>query len=383
MPAKQKLVTVVVEFASAYGRGVAQGAMRYGRLLGPWQVAIRSHWAAGRDPAVIAADGVIIEATAPRMAEVAAENGRPAVNVCDVAERSVLPMVVNDNLAIGRIAAEHLLDCGLAHFGFVGDDRNWYARQRFEGLSQRVTEAGRSVAVCWLSPPDARPPDAMSPEEIVADWLRQTARPIGVLAQNDSAANLVMRAAEHAHLRVPDDVAIIGVDNDELICGSAPVRLSSVASAAERIGFEAARLLDAMFDGRTPPTERIEIEPAGLIVRESTDTLAVEDPVVAQAVAFIRQRADGDLTVDDILDNVAVSRRQLELRFKAALGRSPAREIRRTRMVRARALIDTTELPLGDIAHRCGFQDLSAFGRCFRRETGMSPTQYRTRTRLR
>jgi LacI family transcriptional regulator len=184
-----------------------------------------------------------------------------------------------------------------------------------------------------------------------------------------------------AGLRVPEDVAVVGVDNDELICETSRVPLSSVAVSAERIGFEAASLLERMMKGEAVDVGPLCIPPQGVVVRQSSDVLAIEDENVADALRYIADNAHKPIGVEDVLDHLTISRRQLEKRFQTVLGRSPAAEIRRIRIEKAKHLMDSTNLPLSRIAERSGFHDVSFLGKSFRRETGMTPTQYRRRTR--
>jgi len=180
---------------------------------------------------------------------------------------------------------------------------------------------------------------------------------------------------------VPEDVAVVGVDNDDLLCELARPSLSSVIVPAERVGYEAAALLDRLLAGNKPPRDPLLIPPPGVVSRKSSDVLAIDDPVVAQAVRFLRDSAHLPLRVSDVLRAVPVSRRALERRFQAVLGRGLAKEIRRLHVNQAKQLLANSELPMQTIAERCGFSSQYHFSRTFRKAVGTTPTAYRAEIR--
>lgn len=203
------------------------------------------------------------------------------------------------------------------------------------------------------------------------------------MAANDSAARHVVDVAHSLGLRVPEQVAVIGVDNDELLCEASPVPLSSVAVDAVRIGFEAARMLDAWLAGQRPQlTQPLLIPPLGVVTRQSSDASAIEDALVAQAVAWLQNHLRQPINIERLLDDLPVSRRQLELRFRLALGRTPAAELRRLRIERIKTLIDSTDLPFARIADEVGLASPAVLSQIFSREVGLTPSQYRQRARL-
>jgi LacI family transcriptional regulator len=369
-------VLIAAETGLAYGRGVAKGIVNYANLANQWSIALA--------PAVNILDsvrsanfaGVIVQAANRNETAALRAMDLPVVNIGDMQDGHVVPTVFSDHRAIATRAVDHLRSRGLKHLAFSGPDEGWYVEQRRAGFLAAVEAAGLGSPAFMHTTQAAQARGAG-----LVGMLKRGPHPLGVFAAHDFWARLVVSAALEIGLRVPEDVAVVGVDNDELVCETSPVPLSSVAVAAERIGFEAATLLDRMIKGEQVDIEPVLVPPQGVVVRQSSDLLAIEDPNVADALRYITEHAHRPISVEDILDHLTISRRQLEKRFQTVLGRSPATEIRRARIEKAKHLMDTTDLPLTKIAERSGFHDVSFLGKSFRRETGMTPTQYRRRTR--
>jgi LacI family transcriptional regulator len=191
----------------------------------------------------------------------------------------------------------------------------------------------------------------------------------------------VLYACRAEKLLVPEQVAVMGGDEDTLLCETCNPPLSGVALTSERIGYEAAALLDRLLHGGPRPTEPILIEPTRVVVRQSTDTLAITDPDLARAIAFIRVHAATAVRVSDVLREIAVSRSWLERRFQEVLGRSPAEEIRRVRLERTKQLLADTDLPVRQVATASGFASREYMAYAFKRATGLTPREFRRRTR--
>ena len=212
-------------------------------------------------------------------------------------------------------------------------------------------------------------------------WLRQLPKPVGVFAANDLWGLPVVEACRIAGLSVPDDVAVLGADNDELRCELARPSLSSIVSPAERVGYEAASLLEHLIHGAEPPAKPLLIPPIGVVTRQSSDVLAGCDPEVTAAVRFIRENAHRPLSVNDVLRKAPMSRRSLERHFRSILERSVGAEIRHVHLERVRDLLASTALRMDEVASRSGFTSVHYMSRIFRRETGMTPTAYRRQVR--
>jgi LacI family transcriptional regulator len=210
-------------------------------------------------------------------------------------------------------------------------------------------------------------------------WLRTLPQPVGILCANDDRGRQLLDACRGAALTVPDQVAVVGVDNDEELCNLSSPALSSVEVNAVRIGYAAAEILGRMMAGQKFPGRDVAFAPSHVVTRPSTDTLAVDDPVLARALRFIRNHAEEPIDVDGVARGASVSRRYLERLMASRLGRSPNQELIRVRTERARSLLLETDLSLSAVARRCGFRGAKYFGDVFRRMTGVAPGEYRRR----
>jgi LacI family transcriptional regulator len=291
--------------------------------------------------------------------------------------------VETDDAAIARLAADHLLERGFRHFGYCGDPRFNWSRWREEHFHQRITQAGFDCCVyrpswdrCGTAPWNRERAD-------LGAWIQALPKPAGVMACYDIRGREVLDVCRQLGISVPDEVALIGVDNDELICDLADPPLSSVIPDTRRTGYEAARLLDLLMAGQSELPLAHLILPLGIAVRGSTDVLATDDADVSAAVRFIRAHASEGINVEDVLRAVPLSRRVLEARFEKLLGRTPHEEITRVQVERVKELLAETDLPLATVAHRAGYKHVEYMSVVFKRETGRPPSQYRGEVRRR
>ncbi len=368
---------IVVDLSGSYGRGVLRGAGKYARRHSRWSVSVVPVW----DLRVIdmrPAWALTIQAVSRELGQRLLDEGRIAVNVADNEPDHPLPTVMSDNHEIGHRAAEHLLSRGFRRFAYCGTADQLYATQRHEGFTKTVTAAGHKVEAHWYN--GSNPSLWSGP---VRGWLQSMAKPTAIMGCNDVWARALVEMALDIGRRVPEDLAVVGVDNDDLVCELCDVPVSSVAISAERVGFEAAAVLASALDGKPITQRQIRIPPMGVVTRQSSDILAIDDQEVARSVQFIREHASEPIAVDDVVEELKISRRRLEQRFQSALGRTPAAEIRRARIERARHLLEATDVPLSQIAFDCGFTDAPRLSKVFRREMRMTPSQYRMRARLR
>jgi LacI family transcriptional regulator len=216
----------------------------------------------------------------------------------------------------------------------------------------------------------------------LARWIKGLPKPIGMMACNDFRGQQVLTACRAVGVAVPDEVAIIGVDNDEVVCDLSDPPLSSVVPNKERIGYEAAALLDRLMAGEKLPQQHLLVEPTGIVTRRSTEVLAIEDRRIADAARFIRERACDGIGVDDVVRAVgSLSRSTLERRYAAIMGRSPKQEILRVRVDRAKQLLAETVFPVAIIAEKLGLEHTEYLNVIFKRETGLTPAQFRARSR--
>lgn len=344
------------------------------------------------DPAAVEAirpldlDGLIAHVFTQELAEALARLRKPVVNVSGVLPDLALPRVMADHEQVGRIAAAHFLDRGLRHFGFFGYTNHAFSIGREAGFRQVVEGAGCRVSG-YLSddPLHPEPTGLWRWDDGLQRWLLGLPRPVGVLASHDIQGVQLSEVCRRAGLRVPDEAALLGVDDDDLFCEVARPSLSSVALPGARIGYEAARMLEGLLSGgvRGAAEQRILLPSPGVVTRQSSDVLAIEEQDLAAAIRFIRTHAAAPIGVADALGAAGGSRRSLERRFRAALGRGIGEEIRRVRLEKAKSLLSGTEMPIAQVAKNSGFSEAKRLSTMFRRETGLTPTEYRRQSRIR
>jgi len=323
-------------------------------------------------------DGVIAHFNSQEKVEALAALGKPTVNYLSRSLQLNTLAIEHDDYLVGRMAADHLLERGLKNFGYIGPN-NPYSEDRARGFSALLAEKSLPCVVAGVNAPETSDGSWASVWQIpfLVDVLRHMKLPAGLLALNDGLAVRILDAAMELGLKVPEDVALIGVDNNELLCDFADITLTSVDLDLYRMGYELAQAMQDLLAGRVLKPALAVIPPRGIVTRRSTDVLKFSDPDIATAVRYIREKVGGGIDVTQVLQHVPVSRRSLEQRFRELVGHSPGEEIRRTRVQEACKLLIGTDLKLIDIAMRCGFEYASYFSRSFRREMGMTPKAYR------
>jgi LacI family transcriptional regulator len=368
-PGSIPVVYAVLPLQFNPARQIARGVRNYARTAGRWEVRLPEYG----DLRVLAAMRGHTRGVIAWCRDTAIRNSLRAlrVPVVNLSQRVTgFPCVLYDNAAIGQMAADHLIDLGYKHFVFVAYDELKFNVERQAGFEGRIREAGLTVH------------PALVKQETRPTALFRLPRPLAVMGNNDEAAEWVIRACINAKVSVPDEIAVIGANNDDTICETASVPLSSVDPNPELLGYEAAALLDRMMAGGKPPATALRISPLGVVERTSTSILAIEDPIVRFAVGYIRQHACDGMGTDHILRNVDVSRRTLEKRFVKVRGRTVHEEIRRVQLDHACNLLRGTHLPVPEVASQSGIADPKQFYAIFRQTLGTTPMAYRKRTLL-
>jgi len=383
-------VAILVESSRGYGRGLLQGIANYLRVHGPWSVFFEERDLSDPPPVWLAGwkgQGVIARVETRALAKAISDLGCPAIDLHGLLPDLGMPLIDTDDRAVTRLAIEHLLERGFRHLAYCGFVGTNYSDRRCGYFIERVEEM-RLTPLIYQPPARVRLAGTARQEQQgwmheadVARWLSALPRPVGLMACNDIRGQQVLNTCREAGIAVPDEVAVIGVDNDEILCDLASPPLSSVAPNTRRIGYEAAELLARLMTGEPAPTEPIFIEPVGVVTRQSTDVLAVGDRDVAAAVRYIREHACDGIMVEDVLAVVPVSRSILERRFTQILGHSPKEEMSRVRIRKIKQLLAETDLPLAQIAIRTGFQHPEYMSVMFKTKTGETPGEYRTATR--
>jgi LacI family transcriptional regulator len=399
---------------AGYDRGVIRGIARYARLHGPWaffqsgeQFQIvdyaggvkrtstanrprseKSRLTSPSNLKQLDADGIIGRLFSPQIIDAVLESGLPTVAM-DLTEEQLtqsrltsrISEIRPDSHKAGKMAAEHFLERGFQKFAFCGFQDEIWSRYRMEGFVGRLKEAGFDCHV--FSPAEQMARVSWHREQRSATaWLLSLPKPVGVMACNDIRGRQVIEACALGGMNVPNDVAVIGVDEDHLLSELSNPPLSSVALNAEQGGFRAAKLLDDMMAGRVNKPQTLLVEPLWVVTRPSTDVLAIEDRDVSAAVAFIRKNAKRPIGVQDIVRQTAMSRRALEIRFQRQLGRSIRDEIERVRLEWTKQLLVETDLPLSKIADCAGFGSQSYLSNVFRQIVGVTLSQYRREHRI-
>ncbi len=376
---KRRRVALLIESSNAYARGLLQGVVRYIREHSPWLFYIPEQGRGDVPPGWLAnwqGDGIIARIENEKIARAVAASGLPAIDVSAARMLPSLPWVETDDAAISRLAAEHLLDRGFKNFGYCGDARFNWSNWRAEHFEKYIRDAGGKCHHYQTAITLPAPLEEQVSE--IGKWLRKLPKPVAVMACYDIRGQQVLDACRNVGLSVPDEVAVIGVDNDALLCDLSSPPLSSVIPNTQRTGYEAAELLDKMMSGRTVEAKAHLITPVGVATRQSTDTLAVDDPNIARAVRHIREHAFEQINIESVLKVVPLSRRLFESRFKKCLGHTPHEEIIRVRMNRVKEMLTETDLSLADIAERTGFEHVEYLSAAFKKREGVSPNRYRT-----
>jgi LacI family transcriptional regulator len=312
----------------------------------------------------------------------------PVVEISSVRKDLGIPCVMEDNAAIGRLGAEHLLERNLKNFVWAPFWDDSVNEERFQGFATAVRSAGfdcvRLLPVnTRRSARTSRRMNQMLRRRWVIHTIRSLRYPLGIFCYNDCVAADIVDACIESEIQIPDQVAVLGVDNDPVICDCVQVPLSSVRHDLEGMAYEAAALLDRLMDGEPPPEIPKRITPKGVVTRKSTEVLAVENPDVACALGYIQENfPKGNLSVDDVVAHGRVPRRSLERAFRDELQRTILHEILRARVNHAQKLLETTPHSVTDIAIRSGFASLNHFYRVFRDRTGLTPRAFRLARQL-
>jgi LacI family transcriptional regulator len=383
---RPRRVVLLIESSRGYGRGLLHGIAEYLRSREPWTLTFERHGLYQRVPAWLPdwqGDGIIARVENRRLARAIRRHRVPSVDLRGRLADLPMPAILTDDAEGGRLAAEHLLERGFRRFAYCGFAGLSYSEERLRVFRETIEKAGY---VCAAYLPPARGPrgdteqvdqQALAYQKDLARWLKSLPRPIGVMAGNDARGQQILNACRDLGIAVPDEVAVIGVDNDEVLCELCHPPLSSVAPNTRKIGYEAAALLDQLMAGAAPPREPIYIPPLGVVARQSTDILSFEDRAITTAVRFIREHACDGITMEDVLTRVPVSWGTLERQFRKILGHTPKAEMVRVQLDRVKQLLVETRLSLKEIAARAGFRHPEYMCALFKSKTGKTPGQYR------
>jgi len=292
--------------------------------------------------------------------------------------QSSIPYFFSNQTAVSNLAADHLIERGFRHFaycGFFPTAANRWDEERCRAFSKRIDARGFSCHVYPVVHRTTRQWNSVLAS--LGMWLETLPKPVGLMAANDKRARHVLEACHAYGLQVPEKVAVIGVDNDEVLCELSSPRLSSVEQDAKRIGYEAIALLDRLMAGEKLRQKHFFIDPLGVVTRGSTDILAIEDDLVARTITFIQSAASRRVRVRDVAKSIAISRSSLESRFKMTMGQTIGSAIRKVQLRRAQRMVVETNLAMKEIAAATGFKSVQHMTTSFGKVFGKTPAKYR------
>lgn len=385
---KPRRVALILDTNMPYQRKIIRGVAAYAQESGHWSLYVEENPLDKLpDLRTWRGHGIITSFTERRYAEAVRGLNIPVIGVeggygwYDPA--SGIPYCGSDNEAVARMAAEHLLGQGFRRLAYVGMPRNRYnlwSVKRARAFKQRAAEAQVPCSLYAGRHLTTRKWNDL--QRGLVKWLRSLAKPVGVMAANDVRARHVLEACRTLGVRVPEEVAVIGVDNDELMCELTEPPLSSIEQGARNVGYRAAELLDRLISGKKTTQLANYVPPERVVRRRSTDYLAIGDADVAAAVRFIRQHACEHIHIRDILEEVGASRSTLEASFKRVMGKTIRNEVQETMIARAQQLIAESDLPLKQVATVAGFTHVQHLTNLFRQRVGQTPSEYRRIARL-
>jgi len=378
----QLRVALLVETSRAYGRGILHGAWQYIQEHETWSILYRP-FGLGQDiPSWVSAwdgDGIIAYVDSKVAARTLIRSSVPTVDLLgDVVTNGIIPLICPDNQQIAHMAVDYFLNRGYQSFATCGFRKGLRPLLDQRCISFQAQSEQIGVQCALFSPRGGtKEGPSWEREQIqIAKWIQSLPKPLGLFACNDTRGREVLSACQTHGIAVPEEVAVLGVGNDDILCQLSDEKLSSIDVDPKRVGYQAASILHRLMQGATVPEVTL-IPPQQVVSRHSTDALAVSDPEITIAIQYIRQHACDQIQVDDVVNQVNLERRVLERRFRKLLGRSPKAEIIRLQLVRACELLTDTTLSNTEIAYRCGFNSAAYFMDLFHRKVGRTPGEFR------
>jgi len=391
MDKKQKIL-LHIDSSRIYGRSLLRGFIKYAKLHTDWilfgdityfqrnisnKQRIEEIQEQKPDATVIREPQAIKQLLALNIPTILCAN---LLNTTSIKKQtSKYSTIIPDGQKIGRMGATYFLEKGYKNFAFVGYNNTGWSQSRENGFSATIQEKELETFTLNIPHNNNRNKDT----ENLAQWLQKLPKPIAVMACNDTRALNVINACRIAELHVPEDIAVLGVDNDDVVCEMSAPSISSIELGAKKTGYETAELLHQMLTSEHPvPIQDIPVNPLYVVTRQSTDSTAIEDPIVAGALNFIRNNIHTPIQVNTIVENACISRRNLELRFHKIIGRGIQNEIRRLRVKAISRMSLETNLPVHEIAQNFGYNDATNLSRFFKKEAGMSLLEYRKKYKI-
>lgn len=393
-------VALLIESSRNYGRGILRGIARYAHVHGPWSCFAEERQLHSAIPGWLKqwkGHGVIARIEDKRTANGLLRLGYPIIDVLGNRPFERIPAFDTDAVEVARLAADFFLQAGFRNFAFCGYRDIPFSARRADAFKRYLAGKGYALRIFAAEPKEARaagqrrgPSDiqaverrGLGRERAIAAWLRKQPGPLALFACNDVCGQQVLNACREHGIKVPDEVAVMGVDNDDVLCNLCEPPLSSIEPDTERLGMEAAALLDSLMRGKRTEGCLVQIPPLRIVERASTDVVAIEDEITVRAIRFIRDRVGQGISVKDVLAEVRRSRTDLEQRFRRWLKTSVRVEIIRRRIDLACALLRQTDFGLEEIARQAGCSTTAHLCRLFHDRLGQTPSEYRRQKMVR
>lgn len=379
-------VALLVETSRAYGRGLCRGIAAFAHAHGEWNFVLQERDLRGGIPDWMPnwrGDGILCRLFAPGFAELMANAPCPVVDIFGRIRHPEIPFLDTDADAVAETAVRFFLNAAFDRFAFCGYPGLWFSDERGNAFEERLQKLGFVPAVyhpplVWKSQ-DVAARESMHPggSPELELWIKSLPPRTAILACNDVRAQQLLAVAARVGRRVPDDLAVMGVDDDEVICELTNPRLTSIRPDTHGLGYTAAYWLHLLMQGSPLPKRSLSVPPLGITERASTDVIASNDPLFVEAARFIRSNVKSGIDAKAVVDQVGCSRSTLEGRFRSLLGRSIKDEITRVRIMRARILLRETRMTVEQIAAACGFATASHFSRVFKESENITPGRFR------
>jgi LacI family transcriptional regulator len=375
-------VCLLIDTSTSWGMRLIKGVSRHAHEVGDWLIHVEpwGRYERFRVPQGWQGQGIIARINHEALADDITAIGLPTINLSwyPFCGKHIARCTI-DPVASGQMAADYFLSAGFKHFAYCGPlNQLWYSDEFGGAYRDALKKSGFD---CNFYPTPGGDQQSIAWDTHLASlvkWLEKLPRPIAILCWSAARGRQVTEACHYASIRVPDQVSVLGGDYDELMSHISSPPLSTIDQPAEQIGYEAARLLEGMMRGKKPRKRPLLFPPTRIIVRHSTDTLAIDDEIVRDALRLIRDRAQEGIHVSDVVRELAVARRALEQRFVRLVGRTPAAEIRRVRIEAAKRYLVESDKSIAHISRVTGFGHQDLFSRVFRRSVGSTPSQFRS-----
>ncbi len=386
-------VALLIESSRNYGRGILRGIAQYAHLRGPWSLYAQERQLHSGIPAWLQSwrgDGIIARIENRRTARALLRLNCPVIDVLGTAHFPGVPGFDTDAAAVASLAAGFLLKAGFRNFAYCGFRGIPFSDRREAAFVEQMAKHGITVRIFSSWPSDlpeshiqAVEQRGLGMDDVIAAWLCKQPRPLALFACNDIRAQQMLNVCREQGIKVPEEIAVIGVDNDDVLCNLCEPPLTSIEPDTERIGYEAAQMLDSLMKGSRPRSGITQVPPLRIVERASTDVVPIEDAITVQAVRFIRDNVNSGIAVKDVLSHVGRSRTDVEQRFRRWLKTSIRKEIQRRRMDRVCQLLQGSDLDLNRVAEGAGFASASHLCRLFQKSFGKTPTEYRLECKIR